>query len=395
MSNKIIKRVIFFIEAPFNLRDYQRFGIELIEENGFYVEVWDFSPIFRPELVRKYIPPDTFYYKGLTVFNDEIEVRKRLSDLSDSDFIVSLISYDFKRLGIYRALSKSFADYLVFYSGGLPPANILKETWLEHLIEKVRCLTSLRHISVWKHLFMKLPLRCLGVKPARFLLGGGNRCFTYHFPVSKKTEVMQIHALDYDLYLKERKDPVVEEPIAVFLDEFFPFHPDYIILKRDSPVSADRYYSLLNDFFDFIEEKTGLEVVIAAHPRSHYEKLPDYFNGRKCVRGRTINLVSKCRLVLSHSSTSLNFANLFYKPVIFITCSDLHKTYEEALIREMATWFGKKPVFIDKDYDIDLKSELTVSKRHYDNYRRAYIKVEDSKDMFFWQVVSERLKQGF
>ena len=39
-----ITKIIFFIEAHFNQRDYNRFGIPVLLENGFEVEVWDFTP---------------------------------------------------------------------------------------------------------------------------------------------------------------------------------------------------------------------------------------------------------------------------------------------------------------------------------------------------------------
>ena len=204
-----------------------------------------------------------------------------------------------------------------------------------------------------------------------------------------------MHTLDYDLYLKERDNLCIEKNIAVFLDEFFPLHPEYSmgLMGGEPPISVDKYYKLVNNFFDMVEEKTGLEVVIAAHPRSTYDRLPDYFNGRTCIRGKTISLVRECKLVLNHCTTAVNFANLFCKPVIFITCSDLDKKYEEYWIREMAKWFGKKPVFMDKPSDIDFKKELSVDKDSYEVYRRAFIKADNTEDLPFWQVVANRLKR--
>jgi len=39
----MIKRIIFLVEMKFNFRDYQRFGIEILQQNGFSVEVWDMT----------------------------------------------------------------------------------------------------------------------------------------------------------------------------------------------------------------------------------------------------------------------------------------------------------------------------------------------------------------
>ena len=136
-------------------------------------------------------------------------------------------------------------------------------------------------------------------------------------------------------------------------------------------------------------------MIIAAHPRSHYDKLPNSFDGRKCIRGETIRMVKESRLVLAHSSTALNFANLLHKPVVFLTSSKLNKSFEGPYIREMAECFGKRPIFMDGNNNIDWNFELTVSKSHYDNYRHAYIKTDHSEDLPFWQIVANRLKKGF
>jgi len=302
---------------------------------------------------------------------------------------MSIITYDFSTLEIYRALTKSPADYAVSCANALPPSFLEENVFQKSFKRSI----SLRHPVVWRQLFMKLPLRYLGVKPASLILAGGEESLTHHYPISKDSEILQLHTLDYDLYLKEKDVPYVEKPIAVFLDEFLPFHPYYILAKEDPPIGPDRYYQLLNNFFDLVEGKTGFEVVIAAHPRSNYEERPDYFKGRRHIRGKTISLVKECQLVLNHSSTAINFANLFYKPTIFITCSDFERTYLDCRITNMAKWHGKKSIVMDKDNNIDVKKELTVSKEDYNNYRRAYIKTEESQHLPFWQIVANRLKK--
>ena len=249
--------------------------------------------------------------------------------------------------------------------------------------------------NILNYIFQRLPFYLFSVKPAKIILAGGEECIKNHYPTNANTEVLWAHLLDFDLYLEEKNNPVSERLIAVFIDEYTPFHPDCIVAGIKPYVAPDRYYFLLNNFFKLIENKLGLELVIAAHPRSHYENHPDYFEGRKCIRGQTIKLIRKSKLVLSHSSTALSFANLFYKPVVFITSSELNRSYQGPLIIEMAKLFGKKPIFIDKNNDIDWKFELIVDNNLYDNYRRGYIKTKHSENFPFWQIVANRLKEEF
>ena len=53
----------------------------------------------------------------------------------------------------------------------------------------------------------------------------------------------------------------------------------------------------------------------------------------------------------------------------------------------------KKPVFIDTCSNFNLEAELEMNREAYDNYRRAYIKIEQSEDIPFWQIVANRIKK--
>lgn len=399
MQDKLIavKRIIFIVQNRFSKRDYQRFGVEFLQDNGFRVEVWELTPILYFDYFQSYAPVDTFVYDGLKVFTDKIKAYDELSGLSNTDFVISFITFRYLSLDVYRALSRSFANYAVAFFNSFP-YPIIKRNCLKIVLGTIRDLISLKNKETWKRLFTNLPLCFLGIRPARLMFVGGEKYLIFRhnlrYPIDKNTEFLQTHAFDYDLYLKEKDKPWTEKPIAIFLDEFYPFHPDFIVLKRKSPVSPDNYYKLLNSFFDLVEKETGLEVVIAAHPRSNYENMPDYFKGRKCIKGNSINLVRECKMVLAHGSTSIIFANLFYKPVIFLTCADLDKSYEGDYIKAYAGSFCKTPIFIDKNNKIDWRVELKVDIGHYDNYRRLYIKTQDSEDLPIWQIIANRLKKG-
>ena len=387
----MIRRILLLVEVPFNQRDFERFGVELLLENGFNVEVWDLSNILNPRLTKNYQPPDPIDWPGCNIFNDKKVALQKIRNLPSDTIIINLISYSPKSYYVYRAISASQAEYAVHMSNAMPPIRISKKERIFSYLKKPSKVMSRKLVNYG---FYHLPFTWMGVKPASLILAGGEECLVYPHPIDKSTEILWAHTLDYDLYLKERNIPSIERPIAVFLDEYLPFHPDYTYAGIQPFITPDSYYPLLNRFFSLVERELGLKVVIAAHPRSHYEKHSDYFEGREWVRGKTIELVKESRLVLAHCSTALNFANLFYKPAIFLTSSDLDKSREGSGIKKMANWFGKKPIFMDSDINIDWAQELTVSVSHYDHYRRAYIKTEHSEELPFWQIVANRLNRG-
>jgi len=393
--NGIVERIIFLTQRPLSLRDYKRFGIELLRNNGFSVEIWDISHILYPKIFNN---SKTLNNAGLVVFEKKKEACLRLSKLQHRDLVVTALSYNFESLWAYRALSSGRARYALRYVNILPVSDT-KEDFLRLSLRMIKKIASFRKLHAWKNLLMKVHFKYLGVRPADIILCGGDRWRSHmhhhRFPIDDNTEILWVHTLDYDLYLGEKTKPCTEDKIVVFLDEFVPYHPDHIFINgKESNVDARRYYSLLNSFFDTVEEKTGMKVIIACHPRSDYDNLPDCFEGRKRIKGRTIDLIRKSNLVLSHCSTALTFANLFYKPVIFMTCSELDKIhkYKNHNVRHLADRFGKVPISLDDNNGIDLAKESMVNKSNYDNYRRGYIKTEHSKELPVWQIFADNLK---
>ena len=55
------------------------------------------------------------------------------------------------------------------------------------------------------------------------------------------------------------------------LDNYLPFHPDF---GTGSLIEPEEYYVPLCHFFDHLERKYDVRIVIAAHPRSSYETHP-------------------------------------------------------------------------------------------------------------------------
>ena len=186
---------------------------------------------------------------------------------------------------------------------------------------------------------------------------------------------------------------IPQQAYAVFLDEFWPFHPEAVYTEMPFPVTAEDYYPKLVHFFERVERDLGLQVVIAAHPKSYYERLPDYFGGRKVVWGKTVRLVKDAKLAMMHDSASLNFVVLYHKPVLFLSCA-LHPAWANHIrVDRMAAVFGKQPINLDElAPTIDWKAELKVDEGVYKSYQEKYIKQSGSPDKPAWQIFADFLK---
>ncbi|WP_094229114.1 hypothetical protein [Methanolobus psychrotolerans] len=384
----MIRRIIFCLDYSFGERDYQRFGVETFERNGFSVEVWGLFSVFHShDLETTWVNNKVLATRH---FTSKCEVKSAIMELGQNDIVILLIPFRINSLFIYRTLSKMKIRYCLLAANSLPLLPLLRKNKFN-----VRKVLSAKPKHVLDQFFRHLPFKWLGVKSASLLLLGGTKSNFSTYPVDNTTDKLWLHALDYDLYLDQIKEPGVNENYGVFLDEYMPFHPDYSYSNISAPESAESYYEGICKIFRSIESKSGANIIIAAHPRSNYEQHSDYFNGRHIIKGNTLELVSKSSFVICHASTSVNFAVLFQKPVIFLTSDELNKSWYGLHIHSMAASFGKKPINVNLDVAIDLQKEFEVDSAAYMEYKSKYIKTSDSREAPFWEVFSDYLTENY
>ena len=396
-----IKKIIHIIEISFSKRDYGRFGIDLLRKNGYEVEVWNLISFLHSDFSHLDKYPD-YTFDGYKTFNNFTEIQSAINKLDDSCFIIFFSWYRLETYKIYRLISKKQIRYAVYVAGSSYPfpsmekpalnGNIVKRI-LRKVKSEIKLLPSRNFTSIKRFIFRLTPNRFLGIKPAELVLAGAKKINFYNYPIEPQTEILWIHYWDYDIYLKEIKNVISGNGrIGVFLDEYFPFHPDWDYCNVPCPIGPEEYFSLLRKFFDYVEKTLGIKIVIAAHPRADYEKHPDYFEGRPIFRGQTANLVRKSKIVLSHTSYAVNYAVLFNKPVIFMTSDNLDNSVWRQEMDAVAGALDKKAINLDQPYDFDWENELSIDEITYKRYKNYHIKIDGTPEMPFWQVVSDKLK---
>ena len=390
---KKIWKILFLIWTPFNRRDYRRFGIELLQKNGFQVGVWDFTHLLNVKEYKTVKVPDPIKFEGHKTFFLKNDAVQALESLGPEILVVCMIPYCFDTYSLFKALSKSKAQYCT-HSGSIPvpPRNLDKRNLNKRdLLSKLNRLSAKR---IANRLFNTIPYKLLGIKSASFVLAtGGDQSILNAELSDDRTETIKGHSWDYDIYLKLKKGNASDGGIrtAVFIDEYLPFHPDFINLIIEPPITPDEYYPPLLEFFRFIESEYGLKVIIAAHPRSIYETYPDYFERYEVIQGRTAELIKNTEVVLLHSSTAVNFAVLFQKPAVFLNWDPNNKTVYGPYIRKMASIFNKEPVNIFNAAYSKLPDFFKVEEDLYKVYIDRYIKTKNTPDLLFWEIFSNRI----
>ena len=405
----MIKKVVFFSFSPVVKKiHYKRFGVEILKDNGFEVWVFDFSPIVWPTLhnnvihrIEKNTSEDYF------LFYDEKKAIKAIYELGEDCFVVIMGYYQLQTFKIYRALCKANIPYAAWITGADPNGiGHAGEPLLWKLFLK---FTSFNLKKLRKLLYKPLIAPALGIRSPDMCVLGGEKSLALNGTaalVGKKTELLWAHAHDYDTYLYAIHKKETEENIAVFLEPPGPMHPwDQFTNENNSNFgyrfgkrtewTSEEYYPTLCRFFDYVEQKLKLKVVIIAHPKTNHTDYPEYFGKRHVIRNQLLPLIKKSKLVMSHNSTALVLVALEKKPVLLVTTAAAYPDLSSLrAIKLVAAAFGKTPIDVDKlPHSIDWQRELFVNEKLYSRYVQQYVKKADSQKLNSWQILANRLKQ--
>ena len=363
-----VNHIIYLMQVPMSAREYTRFGAEFYVAQGLAVEVWNCAPFLNPGYVTA---EEAAPVPGLALSNAG-KVCAALRGLAATDAVVNLLPRRAATLSIHRALGHSPAQDVTVRTNALPLPGATFVQRLRKLRPGKLVDFLLSRPGVWYK---------LAPRPGRIIYGG-TACRP--FPGETPRPVSG-HALDYDLFL-QRPPAAQREPMAVFMDQCFPFHPDFQVIKSKAPVTVERYYPSLCAFFQKLEEASGLRVVIAAHPRAPRDK--DLFAGREAVYGQSLELAQRAALVLAHTSTAVNFAVMYHTPLLFLNTAELELN-QGPIIAELAGQLNAPCLNVDAlpDTWADALKSMPVPEKAYAAYAARYIKEPGSPDLPFWEIL--------
>ena len=384
----MIKKICIIISTPLEKRDYERFGIDILKKRDFVIFVLDLTGLLFSDYLKKYNPPDVVNYENVIKIRKLYELEiflKRNKDMLYIDFV----RISFNTFKLFKLLKKYNIQYVSFYANCIPfSSSNYKNNFINKFFNKFKELNRVNFLSKLRSFYILARLN--ETQSPLMVLLGGERSKYFLKSNEKKAEKVWIHSLDYDLYLKSKEKKQETKKYIVFLDEYHPFHPDLILLGISIPfIDPKKYYDILNKLFDYLENKTKLKVIIAGHPRSRYDKHPDYFYGREVIKYKTIDLVRDSDLVVAHSSTSINFVVLFKKPLIICTTDELKKSIFGELISNFAYQLNKKVYNIDEEINFNVTHEMKVDVHIYNEYIKNYIKMPGTPNRLFWDIASD------
>jgi len=379
-----MKKIILVCYIPLTTEFENNFYVKEFLENGFEVEYWDVTEIYFKDIkFGDAISRD--YGRKIRNFND-LEKMVKAEDIKNTVFI-PVITFDYKIEKLFKFLSRAGCKMLFFARGMLPSARGGNISFND-------ILRKIRGADIYKIRSSVLNrLDAMSGRPSFskyydtvFTAGSAAKKLYLHCP-----RTVAVNHFDYDNFLITRDSSrrCVKGDYCLYLDDGLVDANDFKMFNIDT-IDADRYYKAMDIFFVKLEKKYGLKVVIAEHPKAKHKK--NAFGGREIYKGLTSELVKNCVFAIAHYSTSVSYAVLHNKPVIFIYTGEMRKQGYFKNITGFAASLNSDLYNIDSlgsGDNIEIKS---VDRDKYEAYKYFYLTSKESENMLTPEIVTRYLK---
>ena len=380
-------KIIILTSQVISEREFKRFGIDTIEAKS-KLQIFDFTSLLQPKNFDKQLNSckedlNILFIKNLShLFNLK-------NHFEDSDLIISI-------LGNQNELNNFIFKFIKPYEKKICLVNIsayplyplnLKFSFFKRLYcgifseRKFFIINKFRKtIFVIKKFFSKR----ITLKPGYLASCGEEVINFFSDSLTEKTKIMKTCSYDFVLS-KLVKKRILDDKYIVFLDEYIINHPDFKILNKK--IDKEKlYYQELNKFFNFIEKTFKFKVVIASHPRADLEYNKIKFPKHNVFIGNTPQLMKYSEGCITHASTSVNFAVIFEKPILFITTNRMKRSrYANELL---SSWFNKIPLNISASYSLeDVTSGFKINNKYMKQYFYKFISFSEDTVFGFGSLI--------
>ena len=390
----MIGKLILVVSNYFTFRDYKRHGIEIFESNDFDVEVWDLSKFLSSKTVSAIEKTSTEQFSTVVKrFNKMSEVLESIKTENKKTFFLTTIMYSYNTMSLFKNISKFGFKYGATgpYTLNLAPhlSNLSRPFSIYNYTFNSFCKAVLNRI-ISNRIFMKLQR----IRPAKVFFAAGGQKVQVNGPIiSENTSIIKCSSSDYDFFsinkLKRKSQTYI-----LFLDQYIPYHPDFIQSNYGTNVYADSYYKELRTVFSKIEKLTNLKVIISAHPKAYYHDKQHLFGNRTIHHNiNSFDLVENSKFVLMHYSTSISMPVLLNIPVIFLSSNNFKNTIGGIYTEKLAQWFETE--ILDMNFDV-IELESFYAKSHmYKIYIDNFLNPNSKKNVVIWDKVSNYIKKNY
>lgn len=374
------KVVLIFEQSFFYAKHEAEFGMDKVKKSGYDVELWTVAPWnfgWENPQIPDLVDDKEIVILSRTQFIDNMNRVKndRVLFLAYPYHAYNYMSYIIRKTIVsYGFDFLNLAESPCLLNGSVVPSDnyfrFTKKRMVRLIKESIKAilLTCLGKFDEIKNVHATFwgPI----VYKSRNNLVPSKLCYN-SFPlfnevVSKRN--ILLNTADYSRIKKLSFSEKTNEDYIVFVDQGM---TQYITLPGERPLieNPEIYFRELNSFFDYIEKKTGYEVIIAVHPKAKY--VAGEYGNRKLVYGKTGELIKNSQFCIHIFSTSLNY-NFFWK-IPFVCLYSSQFTFDLSVFDGVLEMLGGKRINISEPYGNIDDMVYRIPDESYDKLKNLYL----------------------
>lgn len=376
----MINKVIYIGYQPLTVKIREDFYMKNLLNEDFEVEYWDLTDIYFKNILK-----DELDEKFIIKIMSFKQLKNYLSKQNiENTLFISNITFEYRVLKLYRLLSKYNCRTSFFARGSTP--SFSEDKSMRNFFKTIKKIFQIKLLLLYLGNKYSELLKKFGiVKKYEVVFQAGDAgiySIGYGSQLeSAKSNIVNVNSFDFDKFKeKENSLRVINNKYCVYLDEYLPYHPDFKMFKIKT-VDPSNFYKKLNNYFDLIEKKYDVEILIAAHPKANKYKEINPFNNRKIFFNSSAELTKHSEFVIMHCSTSVSFAVLNNKPIISLTSDHLKSVMPnyDCIIKKFSDSLDTYLVNID-----NVKNEENfvndINNVKYNDYKYKYLTSKDSEN---------------
>jgi hypothetical protein len=386
------KKIVLIFNTPALNTDIQTYSLEELLDSGYGVCILDASPFLLPEanqLITATRLSDERFESYICKTKKELEYHIRQYS-KNACFIPMFNSYY-----DVRFVFKLFTKYKVFYGHVTTARTELDLSNTDVRFKRSWRNSKLNPIHLYKALYNRIGRKIINYQKAKFIVLGGSHnedLYINSTLYNKNTKILRFHTWDYERFINSNSYDNEGKPYCVYLDQYFPFHPD---LKTQMDFEFTEYDKTefvndMNVIFEHIRCNYKLDIIIAAHPRADYKNKKDLYPNTKIEYGKTAQLIKGAKLVVANFSNSIMFAVMANLPLLIVNSNIIKKIdYIEKILLEFACLTGA--FLVENSIRLPKENIIAINEEKYNLLNNKYIRQDEQNGKSMWLNIVESI----
>ena len=399
---KMKKKIIYISSVDLTKFVEDSYGIKYLRKNNLFdTEYWYAHFVFKIKKKPKHIIEP----RQKNIVNSIYDLEKQLKYEKERRkiVVVFLLSLDYRTIEIYRTIKKLNIKSVSFcWSFDLINEQYKVNTNI-FLKLYIKFFLKINYFQYFGEIFSYLKIRVYKllnlIKDSEITFYTGSIAKSDLIHKKNKSKLIGFNCFDNDKLIDiKNKKKYIKQKYCLFLDSAVTSadHTDrYINNEKNMTGLHTSYFNSLNKFFEAVEKKYNLKVIISRHPKNNLN-LKKYLN-RASYDYKTPELVKDAEFLICHHSLSSNYGILLNKPIIFIY-NDKMLVRSKAInsIVDLIKLYGKTlnqpTINIDKVFFFPKIKDLKANMKKYELYRNQYLLTKSNKDAYSKKIFYENLR---